>query len=281
MIRTRFAPSPTGYLHVGGARTALFCYLFARRHGGEFILRIEDTDRERSTEESVTAILDGMHWLGLDYDQGPYYQTERFDRYRSVVKNLLDEGHAYYCYCSREELDEMRERQMAAGLKPRYDGRYRDFEGEPPVGVEPVVRFKNSLLGTVSWRDSVKGHIEIDNAELDDLVIARSDGTPTYNLTVVVDDIDMGITHVVRGDDHVNNTPRQINIYQALGELPRVVILHLAVEKELREKSVEGLRKAQGEAAIQGALMLIHTDCSDTDEMLRSQGLTGVYGAKA
>ena len=218
MIRTRFAPSPTGYLHVGGARTALFCYLFARRHDGEFILRIEDTDRERSTEESVTAILDGMHWLGLDYDQGPYYQTERFDRYRSVVKTLLDEGHAYYCYCSREELDAMRERQMAAGLKPRYDGRYRDFEGEPPAGVEPVVRFRNSLLGTVSWRDSVKGHIEIDNAELDDLVIARSDGTPTYNLTVVVDDIDMGITHVVRGDDHVNNTPRQINIYQALGE---------------------------------------------------------------
>jgi glutamyl-tRNA synthetase len=218
MIRTRFAPSPTGYLHVGGARTALFCYLFARRHDGEFVLRIEDTDRERSSEESVTAILDGMHWLGLDYDQGPYYQTERFDHYRSVVQTLLDGGHAYYCYCSREELETMRERQAAAGLKPRYDGRYRDFEGEAPVGVEPVVRFKNPLLGTVSWRDSVKGHIEIDNAELDDLVIARSDGTPTYNLTVVVDDIDMGITHVVRGDDHVNNTPRQINIYQALGK---------------------------------------------------------------
>ena len=222
MIRTRFAPSPTGYLHVGGARTALFCYLFARRHEGEFVLRIEDTDRERSTEESVTAILDGMHWLGLDYDQGPYYQTERFDRYRAVVQTLLDAGHAYYCYSSREELDAMRERQMADGLKPRYDGRYRDFEGDPPAGVVPVVRFKNPLLGTVSWRDSVKGHIQIGNAELDDLVIARSDGTPTYNLTVVVDDIDMGITHVVRGDDHVNNTPRQINIYQALGKQPPI-----------------------------------------------------------
>jgi glutamyl-tRNA synthetase len=217
MIRTRFAPSPTGYLHVGGARTALFCYLFARRHAGEFVLRIEDTDRERSTEESVTAILDGMHWLGLDYDQGPYYQTERFDRYREVVQQLLDSDQAYYCYCSRDELDALRERQMEAGLKPRYDGRYRDFDGEPPEGVKPVVRFKNPLVGTVSWRDSVKGHIEIDNSELDDLVIARSDGTPTYNLTVVVDDIDMGITHVVRGDDHVNNTPRQINIYNALG----------------------------------------------------------------
>jgi len=220
MIRTRFAPSPTGYLHVGGARTALFCYLFARHHGGEFILRIEDTDRERSTEASVAAILDGMRWLGLDYDQGPYFQGERFDRYRAVIQSLLDSGHAYRCYCSREELDAMRERQMTAGLKPRYDGRYRDFSGQPPAGIEPVIRFKNPLLGVVAWNDLVKGPIEFDNEELDDLIIQRSDGTPTYNLTVVVDDLDMGITHVVRGDDHVNNTPRQINIYQALGHQP-------------------------------------------------------------
>ena len=220
MIRTRFAPSPTGYLHVGGARTALFCYLFARHHQGEFVLRIEDTDRQRSSEESVQAILDGMQWLGLEYDQGPYYQTERFDRYRAVVQSLLDDGHAYYCYCSPKQLETMREEQKAAGLNPRYDGRYRDFDGQPPPGVDPVVRFKNPLLGSVSWCDLVKGQIEIDNAQLDDLVIARSDGTPTYNLTVVVDDIDMGISHVVRGDDHVNNTPRQINIYQALGKQP-------------------------------------------------------------
>ncbi len=221
-VKTRFAPSPTGYLHIGGARTALFCYLFARRHGGQFVLRIEDTDRERSTDESVQAILDGMAWLGLDYDEGPYYQTDHFEHYKSVVQQLLEQGDAYYCYCSKDELEAMRAAQIAAGENPRYDGRYRDFSGAPPAGVDPVVRFKNPLSGKVIWQDAVKGQIEIDNAELDDLIIARADGTPTYNLTVVVDDIEMAISHVIRGDDHVNNTPRQVNIYRALGKSPPV-----------------------------------------------------------
>ena len=190
MIRTRFAPSPTGYLHVGGARTALFCYLFARHHQGEFVLRIEDTDRQRSSEESVQAILDGMQWLGLEYDQGPYYQTERFDRYRAVVQSLLDDGHAYYCYCSPKQLETMREEQKAAGLNPRYDGRYRDFDGQPPPGVDPVVRFKNPLLGSVSWCDLVKGQIEIDNAQLDDQenITLRSDSR-----------LDNGVTNPITG----------------------------------------------------------------------------------
>jgi len=221
-IRTRFAPSPTGFLHIGGARTALFCYLFARHHQGKFVLRIEDTDRERSTEESVQAILDGMEWLGLTPDEGPIFQTERFDRYREVIQQLLEQGDAYYCYCSREQLESMRQAQIANGENARYDGRYRDFTGTPPADIEPVVRFKNPLTGTVSWDDAVKGSITIDNRELDDLVIARADGTPTYNLTVVVDDVDMNISHVVRGDDHVNNTPRQLNIYRALGVQPPV-----------------------------------------------------------
>lgn len=225
-VRTRFAPSPTGYLHIGGARTALFCYLFARKHDGEFILRIEDTDTERSSEESVQAILDSMQWLGLPYQEGPYYQTQRFDRYREVVQQLLDNGQAYHCYCTPEELQTMREEATALKQKPRYNGYWRDRKDTPPAGVSPVVRFKNPLQGKVTIDDAVKGSIVIDNAELDDLIIMRSDGVPTYNLTVVVDDMDMQITHVIRGDDHVNNTPRQINILEALGA-PRPVYAHL------------------------------------------------------
>ncbi len=221
-VRTRFAPSPTGYLHVGGARTALFSWLYARKHGGTFILRIEDTDRERSTQDSVNAILEGMAWLGLDYDEGPFYQTQRFDRYKEVIQQLLDSDHAYHCYCSKDELDVMRADQKARGDKPRYDGRCRNRGGQPPKDVSSVVRFKNPSEGVVVVDDLVKGRIVFNNNELDDLIIARSDGTPTYNLTVVVDDLDMHISHVIRGDDHVNNTPRQINILNALGaELPQ------------------------------------------------------------
>ncbi|PID46645.1 MAG: glutamate--tRNA ligase [Proteobacteria bacterium] len=219
-VKTRFAPSPTGYLHIGGARTALYGWLYARKMGGIFALRVEDTDRERSTQASVDAILEGMAWLGLDYDEGPVFQTQRFDRYAEVIQQLMDEGHAYHCYCSREELDEMREQQRANKQKPRYDGRCR-HRTEPVEGVDPVIRFRNPLEGDVVIKDVVKGDIVINNRELDDLIIARSDGTPTYNLTVVVDDIDMGMTHIIRGDDHINNTPRQINIMQALGaEIP-------------------------------------------------------------
>lgn len=222
MIRTRFAPSPTGFLHIGGARTALFCWAYAKKHGGTFILRVEDTDLERSTQQSVQAILDGMSWLGLDPDEGPFFQMQRIERYKSVAQQLLDSGHAYYCYCSKEELDAMREAQRARGEKPRYDGRWRDSKEQPPAGVTPVVRFKTPLAGDVSWDDEVKGLISVSNGELDDLVILRGDGVPTYNFGVVVDDIDMDITHVIRGDDHVNNTPRQINIYRALGaKLPK------------------------------------------------------------
>jgi glutamyl-tRNA synthetase len=215
-VRTRFAPSPTGYLHIGGARTALFSWLFARKHGGEFVLRVEDTDRERSTEESVTAILDGMRWLGLDADEGPFFQTERYDLYNRVLQQLKDSGHVYPCYCSKERLDEMRETAMREKRKPRYDGTCRD-RTESVDGVEPVLRFRTPLTGTVVINDLIKGPIEIDNTELDDLVVCRSDGNPTYNLTVVADDIEMGITHVIRGDDHINNTPRQIHIFNALG----------------------------------------------------------------
>ena len=216
MVRTRFAPSPTGYLHIGGARTALFSWAFARRHGGKFILRIEDTDLERSTAQSTQAILDGMAWLGLDYDEGPFYQMQRLERYHEAAEQLLNSGGAYYCYCSREELDVMRERQRAAGLKPRYDGRWRDSKETPPTGVKPVVRLKNPLDGVVAFNDLVKGEITVANSELDDLVLLRADGVPTYNFGVVIDDLDMDITHVIRGDDHVNNTPRQINILRAL-----------------------------------------------------------------
>ena len=220
-VRTRFAPSPTGYLHVGGARTALFAWAYARRFGGTFILRIEDTDLERSTPEAVQAIIDGMQWLGLHHDEGPFYQMQRMDRYREVITQMLKDGTAYHCYASPEEVEAMRERQRAAGEKPRYDGTWRPESGKtlPPVPTDrkPVVRFKNPLDGEVSWDDAVKGVITIANREMDDLVIARPDGTPTYNFCVVVDDWDMKITHVIRGDDHVNNTPRQINILRALG----------------------------------------------------------------
>jgi len=226
MIRTRFAPSPTGYLHIGGARTALFCWAYARNRGGKFILRIEDTDRERSTQQSVQAILDSLRWLGLDCDEGPYYQLQRLARYREAAEQLLKEGKAYRCYCSREELEAMREAQRARGEKPRYDGRWRDSTEQPPAGATPVIRFKNPLAGDVAWHDAVKGPIVVANDELDDLVILRADGVPTYNFGVVVDDIDMSITHVIRGDDHVNNTPRQINIYHALGA-PLPTFAHL------------------------------------------------------
>src|SRR4051812_21332273 len=224
-VRTRFAPSPTGFLHLGGARTALFAWAYARRHGGQFILRIEDTDTERSTQAAVQAILDAMAWLGLDYDEGPFYQTQRMDRYSAVVDDLLVRGLAYRCYVQPDELDALRAAQLARGEKPRYDGRWRPENAAgmtPPEGVSPVIRFKNPLEGSVAWDDRVKGRIEIDNSELDDLVIMRSDGMPTYNFGVVVDDLDMHISHVVRGDDHVNNTPRQINVIRALGFEPPV-----------------------------------------------------------
>ena len=216
-VRTRFAPSPTGYLHIGGARTALYCWLEARHRGGEFILRIEDTDRERSTDEAVQAILDGMQWLGLSHDEGPYYQTLRMDRYRAVADELLKAGKAYYAYESKEEIEAMRAAAMAKGEKPRYDGRARDQNLPYRDDANRVLRFKNPTSGSVVFDDKVKGRIEWSNAELDDLVLIRSDGFPTYNFAVVVDDIDMGITDVIRGDDHVNNTPRQVNIYHALG----------------------------------------------------------------
>ena len=219
MIVTRFPPSPTGYLHIGGARTALYSWLHARQSEGKFVLRIEDTDLERSTPESVQAILDGMEWLGLDYDEGPFYQTQRFDRYKEVIQQLLNDDNAYYCECSRERLDELREQQKAQGQKAKYDGRCRNKK--LTKGANTVVRFKNPVDGDVVIADQVKGNIVVANQELDDLIIARADGVPTYNLTVVVDDMDMDITHVIRGDDHINNTPRQINILNALqAELP-------------------------------------------------------------
>jgi len=223
VVRTRFAPSPTGFLHIGGARTALFSYAFAKKHGGTFILRIEDTDVARSTPEAVQAILDGLQWLGLDYDEGPFYQMQRMDRYKQVIQTMLDAGSAYYCYSSKDELDALREQQMADKQKPRYDGKWRPEAGKilptSPQDIAPTIRFKNPKNGVVAWDDLVKGHIEIANSELDDLIIARADGTPTYNFCVVVDDSDMGITQVIRGDDHVNNTPRQINMLLALAEL--------------------------------------------------------------
>lgn len=219
-IRTRFAPSPTGYLHIGGARTALFSWLYARKHGGTFILRIEDTDRERSTQASIDAILESMAWLDLDYDEGPYYQTRRMARYREVIQQLFDAGLAYRCYCTKEELEQMRAEALARKAKPRYDGRYRDYDGPPRPGVEPVVRFRNPREGQVVVDDIVRGKVIFSNTELDDLIIARADGSPTYNFTVVVDDMDMRLTHVIRGDDHLNNTPRQINIFRALGAEP-------------------------------------------------------------
>ena len=235
-VRTRFAPSPTGFIHLGNIRSALYPWAFARAKGGDFILRIEDTDQERSTQAAVDVIIEGMKWLGLDHDEGPFYQMQRMDRYKEVLQQLIEAGHVYPCYMSMAELDALRERQMAAKEKPRYDGTWRPEPGKVlpaiPEGVAPVLRFKNPKEGVVAWDDKVKGRIEIANAELDDLVIARpaapgeSVGVPTYNFCVVVDDLDMGITHVIRGDDHINNTPRQINIFQALGrEVP--VYAHL------------------------------------------------------
>ncbi|MFI3246994.1 MAG: glutamate--tRNA ligase [Ferrimonas sp.] len=215
-VKTRFAPSPTGFLHVGGARTALYSWLYARHFGGQFVLRIEDTDLERSTQEAIDAIIEGMEWLGLNWEEGPYYQTKRFDRYNAVIDELLAQDKAYHCYCSRERLDALREQQMAAGEKPRYDGKCR-HGAQPEAGATSVIRFKNPQEGSVVFNDKVRGPIEVANTELDDLIIRRTDGAPTYNFCVVIDDWDMGITQVVRGEDHINNTPRQINIYNALG----------------------------------------------------------------
>ncbi len=239
-VRTRFAPSPTGFIHLGNIRSALYPWAFARHHGGSLILRIEDTDTERSTQEAVQVILDSMAWMGLHYDAGPFYQMQRMDRYREVLGRLRDAGLAYPCYMRTEELDALRERQMAAGLKPRYDGTWRPEPGKAlpavPVGVQPVIRFRTPASGSVGWDDQVKGRIDFSNEELDDLVIARPDGTPTYNFCVVVDDIDMGITHVIRGDDHVNNTPRQIHIFRALGHEPPVYAHLPTVLNEQGEK---------------------------------------------
>ncbi len=239
-VRTRFAPSPTGFIHLGNIRSALYPWAFARAQGGDFILRIEDTDLERSTQEAVDTIIESMRWLGLNYDEGPYYQMQRMDRYKQVLAELRARDLVYPCYMSVQELDALRERQMMAKLKPRYDGTWRPEPGKvlPPVpaGVQPVLRFNNPLVGEVVWDDKVKGRIAISNEELDDLVIARPDGTPTYNFCVVVDDIDMAITHVIRGDDHVNNTPRQINIFRALGHEPPVYAHLPTVLNEQGEK---------------------------------------------
>jgi len=220
-VRTRFAPSPTGFLHIGGLRTALFCWLYARRHTGTFVLRIEDTDLERSTNEAIQQILDGMEWAGLGHDEGPFFQSKRFDRYKEVIEELLATGNAYRCYCTKEELEQLRIEQVARGEKPRYDGRWRERTDSRP-GVSPVVRFKNPLAGAVVVNDVVHGQVIFQNTELDDLIIARSDGTPTYNFCVVVDDMDMEITHVIRGDDHLNNTPRQMNMLLALRRKPPI-----------------------------------------------------------
>ncbi len=239
-VRTRFAPSPTGFIHLGNIRSALYPWAFAKSQGGTFILRIEDTDLERSSQAAVDVILEGMRWLGLDPDEGPFFQMQRMDRYREVIAQMREQGLVYPCYMSVADLDALRERQMASKEKPRYDGTWRPEPGktlpQPPEGVQPVLRFRNPIGGSVVWEDKVKGRIEISNDELDDLVIARPDGTPTYNFCVVVDDIDMQITHVIRGDDHVNNTPRQINIFRALGKEPPVYAHLPTVLNEQGEK---------------------------------------------
>ena len=249
MVRTRFAPSPTGYLHLGGARTALFSWAYAKQHGGKFILRIEDTDLERSTEASVQAILDGMQWLGLTWDEGPFRQMHRLARYREIADQLIRQGDAYPCYCSKDELTAMRDAQRVRGEKPRYDGTWRPENAQgktPPAGVEPVLRFRNPLDGAVTFTDLVKGDITVSNGEIDDLVILRADGVPTYNFGVVVDDLDMNITHVIRGDDHVNNTPRQVNIFKALGaSLP-----HFAHVPMILGKDGERLSKRHGAVSV-------------------------------
>jgi glutamyl-tRNA synthetase len=253
-VRTRFAPSPTGFIHLGNIRSALYPWAFARANSGVFILRIEDTDLERSSQAAVDVILEGMAWLGLDHDEGPFYQMQRMERYKAVLAELVAAGHVYPCYTSIAELDALRERQMAAKEKPRYDGIWRPEPGKTlplvPDGVKPVLRFKNPKSGAVAWDDKVKGLIEIRNDELDDLVIARPDGTPTYNFCVVVDDIDMAITHVIRGDDHVNNTPRQINIFRALGKEPPVyahlpTVMTESVDEQ-GEKHVSKMSKRNG-----------------------------------
>ncbi|KKW67435.1 glutamate--tRNA ligase [Lampropedia cohaerens] len=249
-VRTRFAPSPTGFIHLGNIRSALYPWAFARANGGDFILRIEDTDLERSTQAAVDVILESMQWLGMTPDEGPYYQMQRMDRYKQVLQTLKDKGLVYPCYMSVQELDALRERQMAAKQKPRYDGTWRPEPGKTlpsiPEGVQPVLRFKTPQTGSVVWEDKVKGRVEVRNEELDDLVIARPDGTPTYNFCVVVDDIDMGITHVIRGDDHVNNTPRQIHIFEALGHQPPVFAHLPTVLNEQGEK----LSKRHGAKAV-------------------------------
>ena len=245
-VITRFAPSPTGDLHIGGIRTALFSWLYARRHNGEFLLRIEDTDRERSTEAALNVILEGMEWLGLDHDRDIVYQSARTEKYKAAIQRLLERDLAYYCYCSREELEAMRREAMSRGEKPRYNGKYRDLGRLPAEGETPVVRFKNPLDGDVVIDDPIQGRVVISNRELDDLIIARADGSPTYNLTVVVDDADMGITHVVRGDDHLNNTPRQINIFNALGvAAPTYAHIPLILDPEGRK-----LSKRHGAASV-------------------------------
>ncbi|HVT31409.1 MAG TPA: glutamate--tRNA ligase [Rhodanobacteraceae bacterium] len=278
-IRTRFAPSPTGYLHIGGARTALYCWLEARHRGGEFILRIEDTDRERSTEAAVQAILDGMHWLGLDADEGPYYQTLRMDRYRQVAEDLFKAGKAYYAYETKEEIEAMRNAAMAKGEKPRYNGYYRDRD--EPLREDPnrVLRFRNPLTGTVVFDDKVKGRVEWSNEELDDLVLIRSDGFPTYNFAVVVDDIDMKIGEVIRGDDHVNNTPRQINIYHALGA-PVPEFAHLPMilgpdgQKLSKRHGAVGVMQYRDDGFLPHALLnyLVRLGWSHGDQEIFSRG---------
>ena len=257
--RTRFAPSPTGFIHLGNIRSALYPWAFARATGGDFILRIEDTDLERSSQQAVDVIIEGMRWLGLDYDEGPFYQMQRMDRYKAVLVELQAAGHVYPCYMSVTELDALREQQMADKQKPRYDGTWRPEPGKtmPPIpaGVLPVLRFKNPKGGAVIWDDKVKGRIEISNDELDDLVIARPDGTPTYNFCVVVDDLDMAITHVIRGDDHVNNTPRQINIFRALGkEVPVYAHLPTVLNEQGEKMSKRNGAKAVTEYAVEGYL---------------------------
>ena len=267
-VRTRFAPSPTGFIHLGNIRSALYPWAFARSkhhpNGGDFILRIEDTDLDRSSQAAVDVILEGMAWLGLDTDEGPYYQMQRMDRYRAVLAQMQADGLVYPCYTSVAELDAMRERQMAQKQKPRYDGTWRPEPGKtlPPVppGVQPVLRFRNPVEGAVVWEDKVKGRIEISNAELDDLVIARPDGTPTYNFCVVVDDIDMAITHVIRGDDHVNNTPRQINIFRALGAEPPAyahlpTVLNEAGEKMSKRNGAKPVTQYRDEGYLPDAMI--------------------------
>jgi glutamyl-tRNA synthetase len=282
-VRTRFAPSPTGFIHLGNIRSALYPWAFARSQQGDFILRIEDTDLERSSQAAVDVIIEGMKWLGLDHDEGPFFQMQRMDRYKAVLEQLKAAGHVYPCYMSVAELDALRERQMAAKEKPRYDGTWRPESGKtlPPVpeGVQPVLRFRTPVGGSVVWEDKVKGRIEIANAELDDLVIARPDGTPTYNFCVVVDDIDMGITHVIRGDDHVNNTPRQIHIFRALGHEPPVyahlpTVLNEQGEKMSKRNGAKPVTQYRDEGYLPDAMVnyLARLGWSHGDDEIFSRG---------